>query len=122
MNALLSPNMSAPGAPQAHDGVEPRLELWHLWSPNPIRQVVNVQAGSILNIALEGHEFQGTVLTNVTPGGLGSNIRVTGTGNGPEAWWKRAWNDSVGWTLFTARNLLLAQGCNTLHGVAPYAE
>lgn len=80
-----------------------------------------MQGKSIVNIVLDGHEFQGAVTTTVEPiGWLGSTTFVTGRGNSPEPWSKRPFNNTVRWSLFTARNILLAMTCNMIHGVTRY--
>lgn len=107
---------SAPGAPEAHDGFEPRIELWHIWSPNPIAQDVSVKDRRLVNIALPGHVFQGTVTTTVTPAGSGSVITMKGAGDRPEGFFKSAWNNFVGWSSFTLRNFAIQKGCNILNG------
>jgi RHS repeat-associated protein len=113
--AVKSPGGTAPGAPQAQDGFNPRIDLAafsNLWDPtasNPISQNVNSSALKITNTTLDGHVFYpGDVNIQVSPlGPSSSSITYTGTGNSS---WPIA-NDIVGVLYFTLVNALTTLGC-----------
>lgn len=102
---------SAPGAPAiTHDGVGTPINLWSVFTPNPIYQVVDTPRRSLTNIALPGHAFLDQVTSTVEPLGNGSIINVVGTGVGGEAWWRGAFNNAAGYLLFGERNYLIQKG------------
>jgi hypothetical protein len=76
--------MSGPGAPYAREGTHTGIILW---GNNPITQVVNPRAMTILNITEMGHRYYyGTVAIRVTSYGfIGSNINIVGQGTGEHA-------------------------------------
>jgi RHS repeat-associated protein len=109
-NALKQPNMSAPGAPAAREGLTTPVVLWGNGGNNRISQYVNSETRTIVNTTLEGHQFYpGTVTWQVTsgPGGYGSMITVTGTGSGPNP----MWNNMVGLAYFPNTAALAAVLC-----------
>ena len=109
--------MSAPGAPAAQEGVTTPVSLWNITSPNQITQVVTSSNMTIVNIALPGHVFQGTVVTQVTPFGTGSLITANGVGTPDESWARGVVNDVVGAALFGIRNEIIAMGCDAVNGI-----
>lgn len=117
MDALKARNFSAPGAPAAVEGFTSPIPLWHITSPNLISQSVDTPNGTIVNTALAGHEFQGTVTTQVTPMGTGSLITTVGAGTPGESWWKGALDDVAGGLLFGLRNYLIQTGCDAANGI-----
>lgn len=109
-NALKQPNISAPGAPAAREGLTTPIVLWGNDGNNRISQYVNSETRTIVNTTLEGHQFYpGTVTWKVTsgPGGHGSWITVTGTGSGPNP----MWNNIVGLAYFPNTAALAAVLC-----------
>lgn len=109
-NALKQPNMSAPGAPAAREGLTTPVVLWGNGGNNRISQYVNSETRTIVNTTLEGHQFYpGTVTWQVSsgPGGHGSMITVTGTGSGPNP----MWNNMVGLAYFPNTAALAAVLC-----------
>jgi RHS repeat-associated protein len=117
VNALKSPGASAPGAPAAREGFTPYISLWHITSPNPIAQFVDTPNRVIVNTALQGHEFMGTVTTRVAPMGTGSVITAVGEGIAGEEPWRAVLNHVAGAILFNARNYIIQTGCNAAAGL-----
>lgn len=98
-HTLEEPNMSAPGAPQAHTGFTSPITLGGNNGHNQISQYVNPSTMTIINTALPGHQFfPGSVTMHVTPGpfGIGSVLSITGEGNGADP----LFNDAVGYAYF----------------------
>lgn len=116
-SSLEAPGMSAPGAPAAQEGFTSPIPLWHITSPNQISQFVNTPSMTIVNTALDGHIFQGTVTTQVSPMGTGSTITTVGKGRPGESWWRSALNDVAGPILFTMRNYFVQTGCDAANGI-----
>jgi RHS repeat-associated protein len=109
-DALKRPNISAPGAPAAREGLTTPVVLWGNGGNNRISQYVNSETRTIVNTTLEGHQFYpGTVVWQVSsgPGGYGSTITVTGTGTGPHPWF----NNLVGLAYFPNAAALAAVLC-----------
>jgi hypothetical protein len=72
---------------------------------------------TIVNTALEGHVFQGTVTTQVSPYGTGSVITSVGTGAPGESSARGIFNDVVGSILFGLRNYLIQTGCDAANEI-----
>jgi hypothetical protein len=108
-DAMKAPDTSAPGAPAAQEGPTSRIDLPGITSPNPISQMVNTPAMTIVNTTLPGHTFYpGIVTIQVAPMGTGSTIDITGVGNGPNP----VWNDFVGYLVFGTSSYLVQTGCD----------
>ena len=91
---------SAPGAPAAQDGFTPKVGLWYFFSPNRISQSVNPTSMTIVNRALPGHEFEGTVTIQVSALSDGtSNFSITGTGISDSVF-NAVFNDAAGLAAF----------------------
>ena len=73
MQALMSPLLSAPGAPQAQEGLDRPVTLWF---GNQIVQTVNTSEGKIINRAQPEHIFQGSVTTQVSSAYGGSQLSL----------------------------------------------
>ena len=114
MQALMAPWMTAPGAPQAQDGVDRPVTLWF---GNQINQTVNVNAGTIINTALPDHIFQGSVTTQVSAAYGGSQITTFGSGVAGENIAMGAFNTLVGHLYFGARNIAVSLECDAINGV-----
>jgi hypothetical protein len=72
---------------------------------------------TLVNIALPGHVFQGTVTTQVTPFGTGSLITTGGAGVAGESWFKGVVNDIFGVLWFGLRNEMISDGCDAMNGI-----
>jgi RHS repeat-associated protein len=116
-NALKAPGMSAPGAPAAQENTTSPIDLWHIFTPNQITQVVNTPNMTLVNIALPGHVFQGTVTTQVTPFGTGSLINASGAGVAGESLFRGVVNDIFGGLWFGLRNEIISMGCDAANGI-----
>jgi RHS repeat-associated protein len=120
LTMAMAPNMSGPGAPQAHDGIENGIPLVSVFTPNMINQFVSTTNGTIVNTALPGHIFQGTVQTQITASRSGSTIDTVGDGVQGEAPWRNALNTVAGWSLFAARNWAIQSECDAIAGPGVY--
>ncbi|HZF99302.1 MAG TPA: hypothetical protein VEY92_13905 [Pseudoxanthomonas sp.] len=108
---LKAPNVSAPGAPGAREGLTPSVTLWGNDGNNRVSQYVNSSTRTIVNTTLEGHQFYpGTVTWQLTPGpfGIGSSISVSGTGTGPNP----LWNNFIGMNYFGNMAALVGIACD----------
>jgi RHS repeat-associated protein len=74
-------SFSAPGAPYAQDGPHNVMLAGH----NPILQIVDPNAMTITNIALDGHEFGGKVAISFSTSNGVTNVNIAGNGYGPHA-------------------------------------
>jgi len=84
-NNLKEPGNSAPGAPAAIEGKTRNIQLaGFAGGTNPITQIVNSRAFTIVNITQRGHIFYpGQVTIRVIPEpGNTSDISIVGTGTG----------------------------------------
>jgi len=117
MQMLMAADMSAPGAPRAQEGFTGGIELWHVFTPNRINQTVDLTNRTILNTALPGHMFEGTVFTQVVPSGGGSTIRTVGDGVAGEHPARRGVNTVVGWVLFALRDWAAQSSRDAINGV-----
>lgn len=102
----MAKGMTAPGAPEAQEGFTPRIILY---GANPISQIVDRAARTIVNRTLPGHDFyNGRVILNVaelTP--KTSRITIIGTGTGPDP----AFNEEVGRLFFGNVASRIAYAC-----------
>ncbi|MFL6605691.1 MAG: RHS repeat domain-containing protein [Steroidobacteraceae bacterium] len=113
-SALKAAGVSAPGAAAAQENTTSPIDLWYIFTPNQITQVVNTPNMTLVNIALPGHIFQGTVRTKVTPFGTGSLITTSGAG---ESWYWGVVNDIFGALWFGFRNAMISDGCDAMNGI-----
>ena len=114
MQALMSPLLSAPGAPQAQEGLDRPVTLWFGYQ---ILQTVNTSEGKIINVAQPNHIFQGQVTTQVSAAYGGSQITTYGTGVAGENIAMGAYNTMIGHLYFGARNISISMGCDNENGV-----
>jgi hypothetical protein len=114
MQALMSPWMSAPGAPQAQEGLDRPVTLLF---GNPILQTVNINAATISNVALPNHIFQGQVTTQVSAAYGGSQITTYGTGVAGVNIAIGALNTAIGHLYFGGRNIAVSMECDAINGV-----
>ncbi|MEP3122606.1 MULTISPECIES: RHS repeat-associated core domain-containing protein [Alphaproteobacteria] len=102
---------SAPGAPYAEAGTHDIMLAFN----NPITQIVDVEARTIINITLPGHVFYpGTVEIYIRSiGGLYSSIHITGTGQGGAM---PTLNNVAGGVLFGGMANYVAEYCTVRNG------
>ena len=114
MQALMAPWMTAPGAPQAQEGINLPVSLLFGY---PILQTVNTSEGKIINVAQPDHIFQGQVTTQVSAGYGGSQITTYGTGVAGENIAMGAINTMIGHLYFGGRNIAVSMECDAINGV-----
>lgn len=124
---MTRPYMSAPGAGQVRDGLNPRVLLWGFQrvpsfslygfpsftviNKNPIQQSADFSRRTILNTTLNGHQFHpGQVAIEVLDGpGGGSIIDIHGSGSGE----RPGLNNAIGYSFFGAAALTVAFQCSS---------